>query len=125
MRADLNVPLDCATGAITDDARIRAALPTREELRAKSARLVLRSHLGRPKGRDPETSLEPASDRLAELIDAPVHQAPEVVGPQVRSGAERLEERGVLVLETRAGSAARRRTTRSSRASWRRWRTRT
>ena len=61
---------------------------------------MLCSHLGRPKGRDPETSLTPVSERLGELIDAPVHQAPEVVGP--RGAARRssaLEPGGVLVLE--------------------------
>jgi phosphoglycerate kinase len=60
---------------------------------------VLCSHLGRPKGRDPETSLGPVSERLGELIDARVHQAPDVVGPEVRRGVERLEPGSVLVLE--------------------------
>ena len=60
---------------------------------------MLCSHLGRPKGRDPETSLAPVSARLGELIDAPVHQAPEVIGPEVRRGVERLEPGSVLVLE--------------------------
>jgi phosphoglycerate kinase len=96
-RVDFNVPLE--DGRVTDDSRIRGALPTIELLLEKNARLVLCSHLGRPKGRDPETSMQPVSKRLGELIEAPVHQAPEVVGPEVRRGAERLDPGSVLVLE--------------------------
>jgi phosphoglycerate kinase len=97
VRVDFNVPLE--GGRVADESRIRAALPTLELLLERRAALVLCSHLGRPKGRDPETSLRPASERLGELIDAPVHQAPEVIGPEVRRGAERLGPRSVLVLE--------------------------
>jgi phosphoglycerate kinase len=96
-RVDFNVPLE--EGRVVDDARIRAALPTIELLIERGTRLVLCSHLGRPKGRDPETSLAAVSARLGELIDAPVHQAPEVVGPEVRRGVDRLEPGAVLVLE--------------------------
>jgi phosphoglycerate kinase len=96
-RVDFNVPLE--NGRVVDDARIRAALPTIELLLERGVRLVLCSHLGRPKGRDPETSLEPVSARLGELIEAQVHQAPEVVGPEVRRGVDRLEPSSVLVLE--------------------------
>ena len=96
-RVDFNVPLE--GGRVTDDARIRAALPTIELLLERGLRLVLCSHLGRPKGRDPETSLAPVCERLGELIDAPVHQAPEVVGPEVRRGVDRLDPGSVLLLE--------------------------
>jgi phosphoglycerate kinase len=97
VRADLNVPLE--GGEVADDTRIRAALPAIEELRARGAKVVVASHLGRPKGHDPAYSLEPVSKRLGELLGAPVRQAPEVVGPEVRRGVSRLREGDVLVLE--------------------------
>jgi phosphoglycerate kinase len=74
VRVDFNVPLD-EDRNITDDARIRAALPTLTELREKGARLLLAAHLGRPKDREPEFSLKPTADRLAELLDADVQLA--------------------------------------------------
>lgn len=74
VRVDFNVPLDSEQN-ITDDARIRAALPTLKELREKGARLVLLSHLGRPKGRDAKLSLKPAAERLSDLLGEPVELA--------------------------------------------------
>jgi phosphoglycerate kinase len=71
VRVDFNVPLD-EDRNITDDARIRAALPTLRELRDKGARLVLAAHLGRPKDREPEFSLRPTADRLSELLETDV-----------------------------------------------------
>ncbi len=97
VRVDFNVPL--ADGKVTDDSRIRGALPTIELLRERGASLVLCSHLGRPEDREPETSLRPASERLGELIDARVVQAEAVVGDEVRAAAERLEPGEVLMLE--------------------------
>ena len=75
VRVDFNVPLD-DDRTITDDARVRAALPTLKELRQRGARLVLAPHLGRPKGRDEAFSLKPAADRLAELLGEDVVLAP-------------------------------------------------
>jgi phosphoglycerate kinase len=74
VRVDFNVPLDGAR--ITDDTRIRAALPTIERLRSDGARLLLAAHLGRPKDREPELSLRPAADRLGELLSDDVTLAP-------------------------------------------------
>jgi phosphoglycerate kinase len=97
VRVDFNVPLE--SGAIADDTRIRAALPTIEELRRRGAKIVLVSHLGRPKDHEPELSLRPAADRLSELIGADVTLAPAVVGPEVRAYSENLQPGDVLVLE--------------------------
>src|SRR4051812_47920693 len=74
VRVDFNVPLD-ENQNITDDARIRAALPTLEELRARGARLRLLAHLGRPKDREPELSLKPAAERLSDLLGTDVQLA--------------------------------------------------
>jgi phosphoglycerate kinase len=74
VRVDFNVPLD-EDRNITDDARIRAALPTLKELREKGARLLLAAHLGRPKDREPEFSLRPTADRLADLLGTDVQLA--------------------------------------------------
>ena len=98
MRADFNVPLK--DGAISDDTRIRAALPTINEVRKNASKLVLISHLGRPKGeRKPEFSLAPVAARLAELLGADVKLSDAVVGPAAQQAVADLPEGGVLLLE--------------------------
>jgi phosphoglycerate kinase len=76
VRVDFNVPLE--NGSITDDTRIDAALPTLERLREAGARLLLVSHLGRPKDREPELSLRPVAERLSRMLDAQVELAPDL-----------------------------------------------
>jgi phosphoglycerate kinase len=99
LRVDFNVPLD-DHGAIRDDTRIRASLPTINWLLEKGARLVIASHLGRPKGKsDPKMSLAPAAKRLAELIPYKVAMAPDVVGDEVERLKQGLGEGEALVLE--------------------------
>ena len=97
VRSDLNVPLE--GGAVADDTRIRASLPTIELLRERGARIVLVSHLGRPDGRDPALSMKPVSERLGELLGTEVTLAPAVVGPEVTALAEGLGDGEVLLLE--------------------------
>lgn len=98
VRADLNVPLE--HGVVADDKRIRASLPTLRLLTDAGARVVLLSHLGRPKGVvRPEMSLRPVAERLDELIDAPVGFVSDTVGPDARAAVDALEPGAVLVLE--------------------------
>ena len=99
-RVDFNVPLDKATGAISDDTRIRAALPTIHYLIEHQAKLILCSHLGRPDGKVvPKLSLQPIAVRLAELLARPVRFVPECVGPEVESAVSGLRPGEVLLLE--------------------------
>jgi phosphoglycerate kinase len=98
MRADFNVPLD-AEGRITDDIRIRAALPTISYILEHGAALVLMSHLGRPKGPDPKATLRPVAERLSELLGQHVALAPDCVGPAVVALAQGLQPGQVLLLE--------------------------
>lgn len=98
VRVDFNVPLDGST--ITEDSRIRAALPTLNLLREGGAELVLASHLGRPKkGPTPSLSLAPVAARLAELMGVPVDLAKDCVGADVRARAQALKPGSILLLE--------------------------
>ena len=100
VRVDFNVPQDKATGAITDDARIRAALPTIQYLLDHGAAVVLMSHLGRPKdGPDPKYSMKVTADHLATLISAPVKFVGQTTGPEAEAAASALKAGEVLVLE--------------------------
>src|SRR5919112_5227885 len=98
VRSDLNVPLDGAT--ITDDGRIRASVPTIQQLRDAGARVVVCAHLGRPKGA-PEArySLAPVAARLSELLGAPVAFAEDTVGDSARSTVDGLADGQVALLE--------------------------
>ena len=98
VRVDFNVPMD-EQGHITDDARIRAALPTIQYLLDHGAAVILMSHLGRPKGPDPRFSLRPVAEHLQQLVDAPVHFVEEPVGPKAEEAAARLQPGEILVLE--------------------------
>ena len=99
VRVDFNVPQD-ESGKITDDTRIRAALPTINYLVKQNAKVILCSHLGRPKGMVNEKySLAPVADRLAELMNMPVKMAKDVIGPSAKAMAAELKEGEILILE--------------------------
>lgn len=104
MRADFNVPLD-DQGAITDDTRIRAALPTINELTSKGAKVILTSHFGRPKGDDfasratDKNRLTPVADRLSKLLGKTVAKPSDCVGPEVEAAVAAMADGDVILLE--------------------------
>ncbi len=100
VRVDLNVPLDEETGAISDDTRVRAVLPTIRYLIDRKALVILCSHLGRPEGKVvDELRLAPVARRLSEILGSPVEMAMDCIGLQVEEAVGRLKEGEVLLLE--------------------------
>ena len=99
VRVDFNVPQDKQTGEITDDTRIKAALPTIKYLVEHKAKVILCSHLGRPKGVTPELTLKPVAQRLGKLLGQPVQIAGDCVGPRAEGLVAVLNDGEVLLLE--------------------------
>ena len=100
LRVDFNVPLDMNTGAISDDSRIRASLPTVKYLVDHRAKVIICSHLGRPKGKVVENlRMAPIAQRLSQLIGLPVSTAFDCIGPEAEDKAGALKEGDILVLE--------------------------
>ena len=99
VRVDFNVPLD-ADGTVTDETRIIAAIPTIRELQSKGAKIVLASHLGRPKGvRNPSLSLSPVAPLLAQKLESPVLFLDDCVGDEIESAVASLQNGQVALLE--------------------------
>jgi len=100
VRVDFNVPLDMENNTISDDSRIRAVLPTIRYLLGAGSKVILCSHLGRPKGEVvEELRLTPVAKRLSQLLESPVASARDCIGPEVEQAVSRLKEGDVLLLE--------------------------
>jgi len=99
LRVDFNVPLD-VNGKVTDDNRIQAALPTLKYALAQNGRVIVASHLGRPKGKpEPQYSLRPVALRLGELLKREVKLAPDCIGPEVEKMVAEMKGGDILLLE--------------------------
>src|SRR3989338_4030280 len=98
VRVDFNVPLDDKQN-ITDDTRIRAAVPTIKYLSDKGAKVILVSHLGRPKGIDEKLRLDPAGKRLSELMGKSVNKLNDSIGPEVEAAVSTMKEGDIILLE--------------------------
>ena len=100
LRVDFNVPLNINTGAISDDSRIRASLPTIKYLVDHKAKVIICSHLGRPEGKVVESlRMAPIAERLSQLMGLPVSTASDCIGQEVESKVKKLKEGDILVLE--------------------------
>lgn len=99
VRVDFNVPLDPQSGSIADDTRIRQSLPTINYLLSNKAKVILCSHLGRPKGREESSSLAPVARRLSQLLGQQVKMANDCVGAEVEQTVSNLKEGEILMLE--------------------------
>jgi len=100
LRVDFNVPLDMGTGAISDDSRIRGSLPSIRYLVDHRAKIIICSHLGRPKGKvDEKLRMQPVAEHLSQLMGLPVSMAPDCVGRQTRESVKELGEGDILCLE--------------------------
>jgi 3-phosphoglycerate kinase len=98
VRVDFNVPMD-EKNAITDDVRIRAALPTIQYLKENGAKTILVTHLGRPKGKDEKLKLDPIAVRLAELMKTPVKKLDDCIGEEVEKAVSTMQNGDVVLLE--------------------------
>src|SRR4030042_1287561 len=100
VRVDFNVPIDTKTGTITDDSRIRATLPTIKYLIERNARVILITHLGRPKGKVvDELRLTPVAQRLSQILGQQVGVAANCIGPEVEKSVKSLKSGDVLLLQ--------------------------
>jgi phosphoglycerate kinase len=99
VRVDFNVPMDEDKGIITDDSRIRAALPTIRYLVDEGARVILCSHLGRPKGIDDKLRMKPVAERLSQILGKKVLTVRDSIGPEVEKSVSALHDGDVLMLE--------------------------